>query len=152
MLPFHSLLKYLLFFPSICVKKQIFPCLHGETWLRSQHSSYLSLFPNRKLDKLHLFPYAEVLDCFNSSAAGDWVNCGICGEWAHFGCDRRQGLGAFKVSSSSYYISAIQTSIEVQTLWIRTRKSSFVHSNLRSLCYFYKVGKYGMRDDCLLES
>ncbi|KAK7846107.1 at-rich interactive domain-containing protein 4, partial [Quercus suber] len=31
------------------------------------------------------------------SAAGDWVNnCGICGEWAHFGCDRRQGLGAFK--------------------------------------------------------
>ncbi|XP_060172961.1 AT-rich interactive domain-containing protein 4 [Lycium barbarum] len=31
-----------------------------------------------------------------SSAAGDWVNCGICGEWAHFGCDRRPGLGAFK--------------------------------------------------------
>ncbi|CAO2824656.1 unnamed protein product [Amaranthus hypochondriacus] len=31
-----------------------------------------------------------------SSAAGDWVNCGICGEWAHFGCDTRQGLGAFK--------------------------------------------------------
>ena len=25
------------------------------------------------------------------------MNCGICGEWAHFGCDRRQGLGAFKV-------------------------------------------------------
>ncbi|KAL8138611.1 hypothetical protein V2J09_004612 [Rumex salicifolius] len=32
----------------------------------------------------------------NSSAAGDWVNCGVCGEWAHFGCDLRQGLGAFK--------------------------------------------------------
>ncbi|KAA0059361.1 AT-rich interactive domain-containing protein 4-like [Cucumis melo var. makuwa] len=32
----------------------------------------------------------------HSSAAGDWVNCGFCGEWAHFGCDRRQGLGAFK--------------------------------------------------------
>ncbi|ERM96067.1 hypothetical protein AMTRI_Chr13g84170 [Amborella trichopoda] len=32
----------------------------------------------------------------HSSAAGDWVNCGICGEWAHFGCDRRLGLGAFK--------------------------------------------------------
>lgn len=31
-----------------------------------------------------------------SSEAGDWVNCGMCGEWAHFGCDRRQGLGAFK--------------------------------------------------------
>ncbi|PPR85114.1 hypothetical protein GOBAR_AA35577 [Gossypium barbadense] len=34
--------------------------------------------------------------CGNSSAAGDWVNCGVCDEWAHFGCDRRQGLGAFK--------------------------------------------------------
>lgn len=31
-----------------------------------------------------------------SSAPGDWVNCGLCGEWAHFGCDRRPGLGAFK--------------------------------------------------------
>ncbi|KAF8401159.1 hypothetical protein HHK36_014463 [Tetracentron sinense] len=43
----------------------------------------------------------------HSSAAGDWVNCGICGEWAHFGCDRRQGLGAFKVwyrnSINTYY-------------------------------------------------
>jgi len=42
------------------------------------------------------------LPIFNSSAAGDWVNCGICGEWAHFGCDRRQGLGAFKVRISSW--------------------------------------------------
>eukprot|EP01018_Ginkgo_biloba_P027848 Gb_40034 [translate_table: standard] len=32
----------------------------------------------------------------HSSTPGDWVNCGICGEWAHFGCDRRTGLGAFK--------------------------------------------------------
>ncbi|CAH9098850.1 unnamed protein product [Cuscuta epithymum] len=32
----------------------------------------------------------------HSSAAGDWVNCGMCGEWAHFGCDKRPGLGAFK--------------------------------------------------------
>ncbi|XP_039814533.1 AT-rich interactive domain-containing protein 4-like isoform X3 [Panicum virgatum] len=32
----------------------------------------------------------------HSSALGDWVNCGLCGEWAHFGCDRRQGLGTFK--------------------------------------------------------
>lgn len=38
----------------------------------------------------------------HSSAAGDWVNCGICGEWAHFGCDRRQGLGAFKVHVPSF--------------------------------------------------
>jgi hypothetical protein len=28
------------------------------------------------------------------------VNCGLCGEWAHFGCDRRQGLGTFKVKKS----------------------------------------------------
>eukprot|EP00250_Pteridium_aquilinum_P020516 c24844_g1_i1 orf=698-3193(-) len=32
----------------------------------------------------------------HSSAAGDWVNCGVCGEWAHYGCDKRNGLGAFK--------------------------------------------------------
>lgn len=32
-----------------------------------------------------------------SGAEGDWVNCGSCGEWAHFGCDQRSGLGAFKV-------------------------------------------------------
>ncbi|KAH7446503.1 hypothetical protein KP509_01G059600 [Ceratopteris richardii] len=32
----------------------------------------------------------------HSSAAGDWVNCGACGEWAHYGCDKRHGLGAFK--------------------------------------------------------
>eukprot|EP01018_Ginkgo_biloba_P012967 Gb_05236 [translate_table: standard] len=33
--------------------------------------------------------------CF-SGAEGDWVNCGFCRQWAHFGCDRRTGLGAFK--------------------------------------------------------
>lgn len=43
---------------------------------------------------------------FYSSAAGDWVNCGICGEWAHFGCDRRQGLGAFKVWYQACVISS----------------------------------------------
>ncbi|CAL9199176.1 AT-rich interactive domain-containing protein 4 isoform X1 [Musa acuminata AAA Group] len=32
----------------------------------------------------------------HSSTPGDWVNCGLCGEWAHFGCDRRQGLATFK--------------------------------------------------------
>ncbi|CAH8354151.1 unnamed protein product [Eruca vesicaria subsp. sativa] len=31
-----------------------------------------------------------------SSTAGDWVNCGSCGEWAHFGCDGRPCLGGFK--------------------------------------------------------
>jgi len=43
-----------------------------------------------------MFLKTLVLFCPSSSAAGDWVNCGLCGEWAHFGCDRRQGLGAFK--------------------------------------------------------
>lgn len=32
----------------------------------------------------------------HSGAEGDWVNCGSCSEWAHFGCDQRTGLGAFK--------------------------------------------------------
>ena len=36
-----------------------------------------------------------------SGAEGDWVNCGSCGEWAHFGCDQRSGLGAFKVIMST---------------------------------------------------
>lgn len=43
-----------------------------------------------------------------SSAAGDWVNCGICGEWAHFGCDRRQGLGAFKVWGRNFIRAALE--------------------------------------------
>ncbi|CAD6245324.1 unnamed protein product [Miscanthus lutarioriparius] len=34
-----------------------------------------------------------------SSDLGDWVNCGVCGEWVHLGCDRRQGLGNFKVEA-----------------------------------------------------
>ncbi|KAL2643998.1 hypothetical protein R1flu_011585 [Riccia fluitans] len=37
----------------------------------------------------------------HSGAAGDWVNCGICGEWAHFGCDKRTGLGTFKEYSKT---------------------------------------------------
>ncbi|XP_035820857.1 AT-rich interactive domain-containing protein 4 isoform X2 [Zea mays] len=32
----------------------------------------------------------------HSGALGDWVNCGLCGEWAHLGCDRRKGLSTFK--------------------------------------------------------
>lgn len=49
-----------------------------------------------------------------SSAAGDWVNCGICGEWAHFGCDRRQGLGAFKVLFLSTHCDCETNSLAVQ--------------------------------------
>ncbi|CAM6096760.1 unnamed protein product [Calypogeia fissa] len=37
----------------------------------------------------------------HSGAAGDWVNCGSCGEWAHFGCDKRTGLGTFKEYSKT---------------------------------------------------
>eukprot|EP00897_Mesotaenium_endlicherianum_P005569 jgi/Mesen1/503/ME000104S10594 len=32
---------------------------------------------------------------------GDWVNCGRCGEWAHFDCDPRNGLGFFKVRAGA---------------------------------------------------
>ncbi|OEL19626.1 AT-rich interactive domain-containing protein 4 [Dichanthelium oligosanthes] len=35
----------------------------------------------------------------HSGDPGGWVNCGVCGEWAHFGCDKRQGLGTFKVDT-----------------------------------------------------
>ncbi|KAG5393557.1 hypothetical protein IGI04_023520 [Brassica rapa subsp. trilocularis] len=37
--------------------------------------------------------YETYLVEYDSSTAGDWVNCG---EWAQFRCDRRPGLGAFK--------------------------------------------------------
>lgn len=53
---------------------------------------------------IRLVPSSNVLMILNNSvsfgsgAAGDWVNCGVCGEWAHLGCDRRGGLAAFKVS------------------------------------------------------
>jgi hypothetical protein len=39
-----------------------------------------------------------------SGAEGDWVKCGICGEWAHFGCDNRGGLGTFKVTYATMEI------------------------------------------------
>jgi hypothetical protein len=34
------------------------------------------------------------------------VNCGLCGEWAHFGCDRRQGLGTFKVRKKKLLVQS----------------------------------------------
>jgi len=59
-----------------------------------------------------MFTYNGSLQLLSSSAAGDWVNCGICGEWAHFGCDRRQGLGAFKVSVLQFLNS-------IRTCWLQ---------------------------------
>jgi hypothetical protein len=47
--------------------------------------------------------------CDSSSAPGDWVNCGLCGEWAHFGCDRRQGLGTFKVKRRISWFSLFKS-------------------------------------------
>lgn len=38
--------------------------------------------------------------CF-SGAEGDWVNCNMCRQWAHYGCDRRTGLSAFKEYAKS---------------------------------------------------
>ena len=70
----------------------------------------LSLSLSHALVSLHIYRTVCSTDTGeflhgNSSAAGDWVNCGICGEWAHFGCDRRQGLGAFKVYFLKFFLS-----------------------------------------------
>lgn len=77
-----------------------------------------------------MFSFQSLL--FNSSAAGDWVNCGICGEWAHFGCDRRQGLGAFKVLHLHHHLQLYKKStgsIQCKTLYC-IKDSFFVLSQL----------------------
>uniref|UniRef100_A0A7N0UY56 ARID domain-containing protein n=1 Tax=Kalanchoe fedtschenkoi TaxID=63787 RepID=A0A7N0UY56_KALFE len=58
-----------------------------------------------------------------SSAAGDWVNCGICGEWAHFGCDRRQGLGAFKDYAKTDGLEYVCPHCSVANLRKKSQKS-----------------------------
>lgn len=68
---------------------------HSITFVYSIPSNQLDSYIYKSANIKSLFFF--FLKLLNSSAAGDWVNCGICGEWAHFGCDRRQGLGAFKV-------------------------------------------------------
>ena len=53
------------------------------------------------------------------------MNCGLCGEWAHFGCDRRQGLGTFKVkkkkrNSSSYpFLKSLALFHELLTFFLQ---------------------------------
>ncbi|KAI5679503.1 hypothetical protein M9H77_00730 [Catharanthus roseus] len=59
-----------------------------------------------------------------SSAAGDWVNCGVCGEWAHFGCDRRQGLGAFKDYAKTDGLEYICPQCSVSTFKKKIQKTS----------------------------
>ena len=68
---------------------------------------------------------------FHSSAAGDWVNCGMCGEWAHFGCDRRPGLGAFKVRHQISLVSWLWN-------WIFSWFTTF--ANNQQFFYFDIVG------------
>lgn len=60
----------------------------------------------------------------HSSAAGDWVNCGVCGEWAHFGCDRRQGLGAFKDYAKTDGLEYICPQCSVSTFKKKMQKTS----------------------------
>lgn len=70
-----------------------------------------------------------------SSAAGDWVNCGICGEWAHFGCDRRPGLGAFKVLHSAYNITKPVSSEAIAQF----QNNSSVHSSYSNMQDYAKT-------------
>ncbi|KAL5783589.1 hypothetical protein ACOSP7_008618 [Xanthoceras sorbifolium] len=60
----------------------------------------------------------------HSSAAGDWVNCGICGEWAHFGCDRRQGLGAFKDYAKTDGLEYVCPQCSITNFKKKTQKTS----------------------------
>ncbi|KAL4285271.1 hypothetical protein GQ457_16G001950 [Hibiscus cannabinus] len=59
----------------------------------------------------------------HSSAAGDWVNCGTCGEWAHFGCDRRQGLGAFKDYAKTDGLEYVCPHCSISSLKKKTQKT-----------------------------
>ncbi|KAH1056868.1 hypothetical protein J1N35_034933 [Gossypium stocksii] len=59
----------------------------------------------------------------HSSAAGDWVNCGVCGEWAHFGCDRRQGLGAFKDYAKTDGLEYVCPHCSISNLKKKTQKT-----------------------------
>ena len=73
--------------------------------------------------------------CFYSSAPGDWVNCGLCGEWAHFGCDRRQGLGAFKVL---YSFDSIKIFMRVYLLNV----TELIFGLIVGLCKNGRIGIY----------
>lgn len=59
-----------------------------------------------------------------SSTAGDWVNCGSCGEWAHFGCDRRPGLGAFKDYAKTDGLEYVCPNCSVSNYRKKSQKSS----------------------------
>ncbi|CAL9247921.1 unnamed protein product [Arabidopsis halleri] len=59
-----------------------------------------------------------------SSTAGDWVNCGSCGEWAHFGCDRRPGLGAFKDYAKTDGLEYVCPNCSVSNYRKKTPKTS----------------------------
>ncbi|XP_010514719.1 PREDICTED: AT-rich interactive domain-containing protein 4-like isoform X2 [Camelina sativa] len=59
-----------------------------------------------------------------SSTAGDWVNCGSCGEWAHFGCDRRPGLGAFKDYAKTDGLEYVCPNCSVSNYRKKTQKTS----------------------------
>lgn len=60
----------------------------------------------------------------HSGAAGDWVNCGTCGEWAHFGCDRRQGLGAFKDYAKTDGLEYVCPQCSITSMKKKPRSSS----------------------------
>ncbi|KAH7296734.1 hypothetical protein KP509_26G036800 [Ceratopteris richardii] len=82
-------------------KGQVFPKMHNHTvvnrmtgvsnTLKRHYETFLLEY-----ELAHDDVDGECCLLCHSSAAGDWVNCGLCGEWAHYGCDKRHGLGAFK--------------------------------------------------------
>lgn len=65
----------------------------------------------------------------HSSAPGDWVNCGLCGEWAHFGCDRRQGLGTFKDYAKTDGLEYICPQCSVANYKKKTQKTANGYGN-----------------------
>ncbi|CAM6048469.1 unnamed protein product [Sphagnum compactum] len=82
-------------------KGQVFPKMRNHTSVNKMTGVGNTL---KKHYEVYLLEYELAHDdvdgecCIlcHSGAEGDWVKCGICGEWAHFGCDTRGGLGTFK--------------------------------------------------------
>eukprot|EP00271_Cylindrocystis_brebissonii_P016128 TRINITY_DN39352_c0_g1_i1.p1 TRINITY_DN39352_c0_g1~~TRINITY_DN39352_c0_g1_i1.p1 ORF type:complete len:220 (-),score=37.89 TRINITY_DN39352_c0_g1_i1:647-1213(-) len=82
-------------------KGQIFPSLRNHTNVNK--ATAVSAVLKRHYE-VYLLDYEQAHNDVGGEACiickggslGDWVNCGACGAWAHFDCDRRSGLGTFK--------------------------------------------------------
>lgn len=82
-------------------KGQVFPTMRNHTTsnkatavsavLKKHYEVYLLDY-----ERAHTDVASECCTLCHRGTEGDWVNCGTCQEWAHFQCDQREGLGAFK--------------------------------------------------------